>query len=217
MQNTPETPSGKPIPEAMDAQPVPAENPMIKKRWFGRGIYGSKDVPIRVLDACIGVMIAAAVILMLWGAMHPGFSIKFDTGIQDVTVEAQKVKHGEKLTEPQAPLRPGYTLVGWSTTPEPDVNLWNFTANAVENEFTLYAVWQPDDGIVVKFDLNGGTVDGRTEVDPIRVTFGEAYGELPTPAREGAEFVGWQYSDKIITAETPVLMTGEHILTATWK
>ena len=56
MQNTPETPSGKPIPEAMDAQPVPAENPMIKKRWFGRGIYGSKDVPIRVLDACIGVI-----------------------------------------------------------------------------------------------------------------------------------------------------------------
>ncbi len=36
--------------ETQNTQPnleptAPAENPMVKKRWFGRGIYGSKDVP----------------------------------------------------------------------------------------------------------------------------------------------------------------------------
>ena len=28
-----------------------------KGKWFGRGIYGSKDVPIRILDGLIGVLI----------------------------------------------------------------------------------------------------------------------------------------------------------------
>ena len=58
--------------ETQNTQPnlepaAPAENPMIKKRWFGRGIYASKDVPIRILDACIGAMIIAALALTIWG------------------------------------------------------------------------------------------------------------------------------------------------------
>ena len=102
------------------------ENPVVKKRWFGRGIYGSKDVPIRVLDACIGVMIAAALILTFVGAINGGFSITFDTGVDDLTVASQKIRHGGTITEPEAPVRPGYVLTGWSTTPEPEVHLWNF-------------------------------------------------------------------------------------------
>ena len=33
-------------------QPEEAIRP--KGKWFGRGIYGSKDVPIRILDGLIG-------------------------------------------------------------------------------------------------------------------------------------------------------------------
>ena len=203
--------------ETQNTQPnleptAPAENPMVKKRWFGRGIYGSKDVPIRILDACIGAMIIAALALTIWGALHNGFTIRFDTGIDDLTVEPQKVKHGQTLTEPAAPLRPGYILEGWSTTPEPEVHLWNFEYDKVEGEFTLYAVWQPA-SFTVKFDLAGGTGDDT----PITVTYGEPYGALPTPTKEGATFAGWEYSGQIITPETTVTMTGEHILTATWQ
>src|SRR5699024_3362644 len=96
------------------AETPAGENPMVKKRWFGRGSYGSKDVPIRVLDACIGLMILAALVLTLWGATHSGFAIQFDTGVDDLTVETQKVQHGGTVAEPEAPLRPGYDLVGWS-------------------------------------------------------------------------------------------------------
>lgn len=32
-----------------------------KGKWFGRGIYGSKDVPIRILDGLIGVLIVVIV------------------------------------------------------------------------------------------------------------------------------------------------------------
>lgn len=82
----------------------------------------------------------------------------------------------------------------------------------MEGEFTLYAVWRPA-SFTVKFDLAGGTGDDT----PITVTYGEPYGALPTPTKEGATFAGWEYSGQIITPETTVTMTGEHILTATWQ
>ena len=37
-----------------------------KKKLFGRGIYGSKDVPIRILDGLIVGMILLAVVLPLF-------------------------------------------------------------------------------------------------------------------------------------------------------
>ena len=45
---------------------------------------------------------------------------------------------------------------------------------------------------------------------------GEVYGELPVPEKEGYKFDGWVYSQQVITEETVVVMTGEHILTARW-
>lgn len=188
------------------------ENPMIKKRWFGRGIYGSKDVPIRVLDACIAVMIAAAVILTIVGSINGGFTIRFDTGLPDVTVESQKLRHGEYITEPEAPLRPGYTLAGWSTTQSPDIHYWDFATRTVEMDLTLYAIWEPAE-LTVSFDLAGGTGDDT----PLTVTYGSAYGELPTPTKEGSTFAGWEYNGKLITAETIVTATDAHTLTAVWE
>ena len=94
-----------------------------KKRWFGRGIYGSKDVPIRILDGGI------------WS-------------------EADQ----EKMRE--------------------------------------------------------GTAAGA---DSLEVTFGENYGVLPVPVKEGAVFGGWRYSGQNITEDTKVTVNGEHVLTAQWK
>ncbi len=81
---------------------------------------------------------------------------------------------------------------------------------------TLYAVWTAA-SFPVRFDLDGGTVDGEAEPDPITVTYGQPYGTLPTPEKEGAVFAGWTYSGQSITADTIVTMTGEHVLTAVWQ
>lgn len=213
-----ETPKNNDLSPATPPEPAAAstENPMVKKRWFGRGIYGSKDVPIRILDAVIGTMIVAAVLLTLWGATHNGFTITFDTGVDDLTVPSQRVLHDEYATEPAAPQRPGYVLAGWKASQDPDVEFWDFDTFAVQGDFTLYAVWEPA-SFPVRFDLDGGTVDGQTEIDPLTVTYGQPYGTLPTPEKEGATFAGWVYSGQTITADTTVSMTGEHVLTATWK
>lgn len=222
MSETPEKsplpcPTGQtPAPAAADPAAPQGENPMIRKRWFGRGIYGSKDVPIRILDGIIAAMVVAAVVLTIWGATHSGFTITFNTGVDDITVPAQKVMHGEYATEPEAPTRPGYVLAGWKASQDPDVDLWDFDGFAVEGDFTLYAVWEPA-SFPVQFDLDGGTVDGQSEIDPITVTYGQPYGTLPTPEKAGATFAGWTYSGQTITADTTVAMTGEHVLTAVWQ
>jgi len=47
---------------------------------------------------------------------------------------------------------------------------------------------------------------------------GETYGALPTPTKEGYNFLGWQNaSGEIVTADTRVTETQDHTLTATWK
>lgn len=188
-----------------------AENPMIKKRWFGRGIYGSKDIPIRLLDGLIGVVIAVIIGMIVFFAIKGGFWVTFDSQ-GGSEVEKQKVKHGELIAEPEAPVKPGFVFEGWKD--EKQELEWDFDDFAVEGDMTLVAQWSPAK-VLVKFDLNGGTLDGASEEK--EVVFEENYGELPVPVKEGYTFAGWFYSGNEITEETQVLTNGEHILTAEWE
>ncbi|MGN0974442.1 MAG: InlB B-repeat-containing protein [Gemmiger sp.] len=195
---------------------TPETNPAPgKKRWFGRGIYGSKDVPIRVLDACIAVMIAVTVLLTVYHSVNGGFAVEFDGNGADTAVETQSIRYGSTVAEPDTPVRPGYDFVCWSTDGAA-ANPWDFGADTVTGDMKLFAVWQPAQ-ITVKFDLAGGTVDGSATAGPITVTYGGSYGALPVPEKEGAQFAGWEYSGQTITADSAVASTGEHVLTARWK
>lgn len=184
------------------------------KKLFGRGVYGSKDVPIRALDTVILVLILAAVVLTAWNAAHGGFTVTFDTGMTDTPVASQKIRYGNPVEKPAAPQRPGYILSCWSTE-ETGVRAWDFAADRVSSDMTLHAIWRPAE-VTVKFDLNGGTVDGKPAAAPITVTFDTPYGPLPTPVREGYAFAGWMYGGAAITADTTVTATGEHVLSAQW-
>ena len=185
------------------------------KKWFGRGIYGSKDVPIRILDGFIIGAICFVVILVFWFATHGGYNVTFDTeGGSEIA--AQRLKHGELAKAPETPLKPGYTFCGWITSEDESLaKEWNFATDKVENDMTLYAVWMPAE-VMVKFDLDGGNLDEETYIPDKAVTYGEAYGELPVPEKEGFLFDGWVYSGAVIKADTTVTMTGEHVLTARW-
>lgn len=186
-----------------------------KKKLFGKGVYGSKDVPIRILDMLILGILAAIVILVFWFTLHGGYRIAFDTeGGSEIPV--QTLKHGELVEEPETPTKPGYEFVHWLTSEDPSLaQVWSFSENTVEGDLTLYAVWKPAE-LTVKFDLDGGTVNGAEQAPDQTVTYGEAYGELPVPEKEGYTFDGWVYSGAVITPDTTVTMTGEHVLTARW-
>jgi len=184
-----------------------------KKKWFGRGIYGSKDVPIKILDRLIAGLIIAAVVLTIAFTINGGYYVYFDTG-GGTEIESQKLRYGELVKKPEDPARPGYEFNGWIFGEE--AYPWSFGTDKVQGEMTLVAQWKPAK-VLVKFDLDGGVIDGRDEAEDIQVTFGEPYGNLPVPQKEGFTFDGWIYSGAVIDGATAVTMTGEHVLTARWK
>ncbi len=68
----------------------------------------------------------------------------------------------------------------------------------------------------VTFDANGGTVENGSKT----VTYGETYGDLPTPKRDGYIFKGWYLTKEgagVITASTPVTTTSNQTLYAGWE
>lgn len=74
----------------------------------------------------------------------------------------------------------------------------NSTSVSKSSNHTLYAQWKKDNGnsetkkeITVTFDADGGTVTPKSK----KVTIGKAYGDLPTPTKEGFGFRGW-YTEK---------------------
>ena len=48
------------------------------------------------------------------------------------------------------------------------------------------------------------------------VKFGDLYGDLPVPTKTGYSFVGWKYSNELVTSTTKNLTQGDHTLTASW-
>lgn len=191
-------------------------NNTVKKRWIGKGIYGSKDAPIRVLDGLIAGIFAVIIVLVIVFAINGGFYVRYETD-GGSEIEAEKLRYGDLATEPVRPIKAGYDFKGWITSEDPSLaEEWDFARDKVEGDMTLYAVWEPAQ-ITVKFDLDGGSIAGRESAEDIKVTFGEPYGSnLPVPEKEGCQFDGWMYSGNIIQADTLVSTSGEHVLTARW-
>ena len=75
-----------------------------KKRWFGRGIYGSKDVPIRILDGLIAFLIVLTVALTAVFAINGGYVVSFDTDGGEV-IKSQKLRHGSFVEDPGTPAK----------------------------------------------------------------------------------------------------------------
>lgn len=186
-----------------------------KKTLFGKGIYGKKDAPIKVLDCFIGGAILLIIVFVVSFALNGGFIITFDTdGGSEVTF--QKIGYGDFVEEPTGVTKPGYELNGWMTSDDETLaEVWEFSVDTVTSDMTLVASWTPA-SITVKFDLDGGNVNGIESIDGIMVTYGEIYGELPVVDKEGYVFDYWIYSGNVIDGSTVVEATGEHVLTACW-
>lgn len=183
-----------------------------RPRRFGRGIYDKTDTPIRLLDGFIAGLIVVIVAMVLLFAVFRGFTVSFETS-GGTEIASQKLRHGNRVEEPEEPVRQGYDFAGWYYEGHED-ETWDFTVNTVGSDLTLIARWEPAK-ITVKFDADGGRMPEGLE--SIEVTYQEDYGELPVPVKEGSRFAGWVYSGEEITADSIVAMPGEHVLTALWE
>ena len=123
------------------------------------------------------------------------------------TITAQYT--GDNVTL-QTPTKTGYTFDGWYTA-STGGNKVNTTYKPT-NDITLYARWTANQ-YKITFDGNGATGIPASK----DVTYGEKYGELPTPTKDGFEFDGWYKEDGTkVTKDDIVNITEETKLTAGW-
>lgn len=100
-----------------------------------------------------------------------------------------------------------YTFDGWyeeaADTPKTDTDeakVYNKVVSTdlvkSEKDFILYARWKYD----VQLDPDGGTVAPEKK----ELTTGKAVGSLPTPKKDGYEFLGWYTQETPVDTDSPI-------------
>lgn len=187
--------------------PTPVRTGYIFLGWTGEGITEPQKT-IEIPQGSTGdrtytanwQVIEYTIITLLEGGNAGTSEVYFYTVEQTVTLPT--------------PTRTGYTFLGWTgegiTTPQPNVTI----PKGSTGDKTYIENWILT-GYTITMDLNGGS--GQEKV--IYTITDEDF-ELPTPTRNGYEFVGWT-GERITTPQTRVKIpkgsTGNKAYTANWK
>lgn len=187
--------------------PTPVRTGYIFLGWTGEGITEPQKT-IEIPQGSTGdrtytanwQVIEYTIITLLEGGNAGSSQVYFYTVEQTVTLPT--------------PTRTGYTFLGWTgegiTTPQPNVTI----PKGSTGDKTYIENWILT-GYTITMDLNGGS--GQEKV--IYTITDEDF-ELPTPTRNGYEFVGWT-GERITTPQTSVKIpkgsTGNKAYTANWK
>ena len=140
----------------------------------GAFLYYSRNSYVLHFENCTGVAEA---------------SIKFEANVSGY-------KPLDKDVQPPANVDSDYIFAGcWYTSPAcEDGTEFDWQTKMPSHTITLYAKWKAPT-YTVTFNPNGGTVTEST----LTVTKGQTLGDtLPTPTKEGDEFLGW-YTDESFT------------------
>ena len=121
------------------------------------------------------------------------------TGVADASIKFEANVSGykplDKDVQPPANVDSDYIFAGWYTSPAcEDGTEFDWQTKMPSHTITLYVKWEAPT-YTVTFNPNGGTVTEST----LTVTKGQTLGDtLPTPTKEGDEFLGW-YTDESFT------------------
>ena len=90
------------------------------------------------------------------------------------------------------PTRPGYTFLGWFYDNDKQItsSIWKFT-----KDIRAEAKWQANE-YEIEFDTNGGSMSQSSSM----IVYYDSNVELPTPTKQGHEFLGWYYNDELISS-----------------
>ena len=187
--------------------PIPVRTGYIFLGWTGEGITEPQKT-IEIPQGSTGdrtytanwQVIEYTIITLLEGGNAGSSEVYFYTVEQTVTLPT--------------PTRTGYTFLGWTgegiTTPQPNVTI----PKGSTGDKTYIENWELTE-YNITMDLNGGS--GQEKVV---YTMTDEDFELPTPTRNGYEFVGWTGED-ITTPQTSVIIpkgsTGNKAYTANWQ
>ena len=142
------------------------------------------------------------------------YTVSFDTNGGFVSTSTKTVSYGSTYGTLPIPTRTGYAFDGWYTAPNGGTRIYETTTVTITSNQTLYARWVAIN-YTVTFDANGGSVSPVSK----SVTFGLAYGSLPTPVWNDHDFDGWftaASGGTQVTSTTTVTQAANHTLYAHW-
>ena len=196
------------------ALPTPTRSGYTFRGWYTDASAGKE---VSTYDTV--VLAADQTLYAHWDA---NYTVTFDARGGTVSPTSKVVTYGNTYGSLPIPTRKGYRFKGWAATPISDSKTYiksNTTVDITADQI-LYAQWETSRIYTVTLDARGGTVSPTS----IQVTRGTRYGELPTPVREGYQFIGWSnvptdlYVGEIgaIKADTIVELNGDSTIYAQW-
>ena len=128
-------------------------------------------------------------------------------------------KNTAYLSQLPTPTRAGYEFSGWYTAKSGGTKITSVTKATVNR--TIYARWtkiveEKDTTCQVTFNASGGTVFQKRKI----VLQGSRYRDLPTPTRNGYQFLGWYTAASggtKVANTTKVTKSTNHTLYARWS
>lgn len=140
--------------------------------------------------------------------------ITFDANGGEMDSTSKTVYYGQTYGEMPIPTKANYTFDGWYTAANAGAKITADTVVTALVNQTLYAHWTPKT-FTVTFNANGGKVSPANK----KLTYGDSYGNLPTPTRDGFDFVGWFAQDGVtkITPTTTIDTAQDITVYAHWK
>jgi uncharacterized repeat protein (TIGR02543 family) len=160
-----------------------------------------------------GTMPAANITLnALWNEIiGTSYDVIFDSN-GGTSISSIIVSEGDLATIPNpAPTKTGYTFVGWETE---NNDTWDFENDAVNEDLTLYAVWQ-----VITYSITYSNLESTTHSNPNTYTVATSTITLTDPsARSGFTFAGWfdQLSEGVQVTQIVIGSTGNKTVYARW-
>ena len=143
------------------------------------------------------------------------YTVTYDATGGKTNSPSKQVTYQGVYGDLETPVRTGYTFNGWFTAKTGGNQVNKDTKVEITSNQTIYAHWTANQ-YNIKYDAKGGTVNS----DGKAVTFGAAYGDLPTPERAGYTFMGWwldSSSEGKVDSNTIVDIASDHTLYAHWQ
>jgi len=119
----------------------------------------------------------------------PIYTVSFIAGSGTPAPVNQNIMQGDTVTKPSAMTRNGYTFDGWYQDSDRTI-AWDFTADTVTANITLYAKWTPLPVYIVTFDADNGISAPADQ----NIMQGGKITNPPFMTRNGYTFDGW-YQD----------------------
>ena len=175
------------------------------KNWYlekGDALLGEDYITIGNKNSTITAM---------WGKAI-NLTVDLDGGILSDSLQSVYAEGSEVILP--SPTKTDYVFTGWKVVSGNGVLSGNVIT--IGNQNTIVKATYKSKTFVVTLNANGGEISSNT----LTVTYGKPYENLPTPARQYYNFLGW-YTDseggELVNNTDLVSIAANHVLYARWE